>query len=363
MTRPLYCDANSFGYLSDERTYQSFMNKLEKSKSKAAHDLLSAFTAEKFIKHPIAFIELFGSKQKIIHQKLEKKIPLLHSSVKKVIDPFLKDFKRSDKKKKLGKGLDDAIDLLYDGIFALLWNDDDLSLASLQARINSQRKGNENPSQLFLHMYNFIKENLNEIFRENLIHDLSIEALYRYGGRLISKLYTGNKALGCIWFDHLSAICFGLWEKRSNYSAYRLIGEELELLNRKYNLGFFPAKKLRPHDDTLDGYIIHALSFGWFYAMQKLTSVSLLSGDPFDETFDRVQQYQTFIAYAQNPLDNKVGATAKIRHEVLPGTLYSLNPQEQSLKLVSFYPARILKGDLNPQIQHSHSEIEVISFK
>lgn len=113
----------------------------------------------------------------------------------------------------------------------------------------------------------------------------------------------------------------------------------------------------------MDGYIIHALSFGWFHLLQKLTSVSVLSEDSFDDTFKRVQQYQVYVAYGQNPLGNNVGATARIKHEALPGTLYSFNREEQSIKLVSFYPAQILEGNPDPQIQHSHSEIEVISMK
>ncbi len=368
MARPLYCDTNSFGYLSDKSRYDLFVMQLEKSESKAAHNLLAALKSEELIKHPVAFIELFGLKQKIIHQRLEKIMPSFYPDAKKAIDPFLKDFKRSvqnlEESQKLGKGFDAAIDVLYNGFFEHLWYEEpDLLLTNLQDQVESQRQQLTDPSPLFLHKYKFIKGNLSESFRKGLIHDLSLEAVYRYGGNLISKLYTGDQALGRRWSDHLSAVYFGLWEKKSNYSAYRLIGEELEILNRKHKLGFFPAKKLRPHDDTVDGYIIHALSFGWFHLLQKLTSVSVLSEDPFDETFDRVQQYQVYVAYVQNPLGNNVGATARIRHEVLPGTLYSFNREEQSIKLVSFYPARILEGDPYPQIQHSHSEIEVISMK
>ncbi len=368
MKRPLYCDTNSFAYLSDKSRYDFFVIQLDKSGSKAAQDLLDALKSEDLIKHPAAFIELFGLRQKIIHQRLEQKMPSLYSDAKKCIDPFLKKFKRSDQNleesQKLGKGFDAAIDVLYNGFFEHLWDHEpDLLLTSLQGQVESQRQQLIDPSPLFLLKYNYIKGNFTESFRKSLIHDLSLEAVYRYGGNLISKLYTGDEALARRWFDHLSAVCFELWEKKENYSAFRLIGEELELLNRKHKLDFFSAKKLRPHDDTVDGYIIHALSFGWFYLLQKLTSVSVLSEDSFDETFERVQQYQVYVAYGQNPLDNKVGATARIRHEVLPGTLYSFNRKEQSIKIVSFNPAQILEGNPDPQIQHSHSEIEVISIK
>lgn len=367
MTKPLYCDTNSFAYLSDKSRYDLFVMQLEKSESNAAQDLLRALKSEELIKHPVAFIELFGLRQKIIHQRLEKIMPSLYPDAKKAIDPFYRDFKRSiqnlEESQKLGKGLDAAIDVLYNGFFEHLWYDEpDLLMTNLQGQVESQRQQLTNPSPLFLHKYNYIKGNITESFRKNLIHDLSLEAVYRYGGNLISKLYTGDEALGRRWFDHLSAVSFGLWEQKGNYSAYRLTGDELELLNRKHKLGFFPAKKLRPHDDTVDGYIIHALSFGWFHLLQKLTSVSVLSEDPFNETFERVQQYQVYLAYGQNPLGNNIGATARIRHEVLPGTLYSFNREEQSIKLVSFHPAQILEGNPDPLIQHSHSEIEVISM-
>lgn len=367
MARPLYCDNNSFEYLSEKSRYDFFIMQLEKSGSKAVQDLLAAFKAEEFIKHPLAFIELFWLPQKIIHQRLEKVLPSLYPDAKEAIDPFLKDFKRSvqnlKESIKLGKGLDAAIDVLYNGFFEYLWyKEADLSLTNIQTQVENRRQQLTDPSLLFLHKYKFLKKNLDESFRKDLINDLSLEAVYRYGGKLISNLYTGDQALERRWLDHLSAVYFELWEKKKNYSAYRLTGEELELLNRKHKLAFFPAKMLRPHDDTVDGYVIHALSFGWFHLLQALTSVSVLSEDPFNDTFDRVQQYQVYIAYGQNPIGNNVGATSRIRHEVLPGTLYSFSRKEHSLKLVSFYPARILEGDPYPQIQHSRSEIEVIAL-
>lgn len=197
MARPLYCDTNSFGYLSDKSRYDLFVTQLEKSQSKSAQDLLGALKSEEFIKHPVAFIELFGLRQKIIHQQLEKIMSSFYSDAKKAIDPFLKDFKRSiqnlEESQKLGKGLDAAIDVLYNGFFEHLWyGEPDLLLTNLQDQVESQRQQLTNPSPLFLHKYNYIKGNFTESFRKSLIHDLSVEAVYRYGGNLISKLYTGG---------------------------------------------------------------------------------------------------------------------------------------------------------------------------
>lgn len=111
--RPLYCDTNSFGHLSDKTMYSIFVRELEKSANKSAHNLLKGLSSEKFIKHPVIFIELFGFKQKDIHQKLEKFMPSLYPDTKKAVAPFLKDFKRSNQSleelKKLGRGLDAAI--------------------------------------------------------------------------------------------------------------------------------------------------------------------------------------------------------------------------------------------------------------
>ena len=365
--RPIYFDNNAFEYFSEKERHDLFISQLEKSTNIQAQELVKALKAAEFIKHPLALIELFWLPQKAIHQELEKIIPSFYPAAKEAVAPFLNVFKRSDQSpedwKKLGKGLDAAIDILYNAFFNHLWCcEPGLSLPALEAKIESRQQQLSNPSPLFLNKYEFIKETLNNSFRKGLIRDLSFEAVYRYGGNLISRLYTGDNALNQRWFDHLLANYFVLWEKKRNYSAYRLIGEELELLNRKYNLNFFPARKLRPHDDTVDGYIVHALSFGWFNSLQKLTSLSILSEDPCEEIIDRVQQYQTYLAYAQNPLGNNINATSRILHEVLPGTLYSFDRKACSLKIVSFHPAKILKGSPHPQIVHSRSEIETISL-
>ncbi len=362
---PLYCDNNAFEYLSEKDRYDAFIGQLGKSPNLQAQGLLNTFNEKEFIKHPIAFVELFWLPQKAIHQRLEKIIPSLYPEAKKAIAPFLKDFKRSSKtlkeSRKLGKGLDATIDILYNGFFKHLWNvESDLSLKNLLGQIENRRQQLSNPSPLFLNKYEFIKANLNDVFRKELIHDLSLEAIYRYGGYLISKLYTGDHELDRRWFDHLSALYFGLWEENKNYSAYRIIGEELELLNRKYKLNFFPAQKLRPHDDTVDGYVVHALSFGWFYPLKGLSPISALSEDPFEEVFARVQQYQIYLSYAQNPLNNPVNAPARILHAVLPGTLYSFDRKASSLQIVTFQQAKVLEGDPDPKIQHAHSEIEII---
>lgn len=303
MARPLFCDTNSFSYLSDKDVYDLLISQLEKSGSLAAHDLVTALKNEELIKHPMAFVELFGLKQAIIHQRLEDMVPSFLADAKKAIDPFLKDFKRRaqdlEALKKLGKGLDAAIDVMYNAFFKHLWfSEPDLFLTNLRDQVENQRQRLTNPSPLFLHKYKFMQENLSETFRKKLIQDLSLEAVYRYGGNLISKTYTGDQLLSRRWLDHLSAVYFGLWEQKKNYSAYRLMGEELELLNRKHKLNFFPAKKLRPHDDTVDGCIVHALSFGWFHLLEQLMSISVLSSDPFNKIFDRVQQYQVYVAYA-----------------------------------------------------------------
>ena len=286
-TRPVYCDNNAFEYLSEKERYDIFIHQIKHSSSLQAQELLKAFNTTTFIKHPLAFIEFFWLPQKEIHRRLEKIIPSHYPEVKKAIAPFLKDFKRSSKtleeSRKLGKGLDAALDVLYNGFFKHLWVESDLSLNNLLGQIENRRQQLSNPSPLFLNKYEFIKTNLNDLFRKELIQDLSLEAIYRYGGGLISKLYTGDHELDRRWFDHLSALYFGLWEEKKNYSAYRIIGEELELLNRKHKLNFFPAQKLRPHDDTVDGFIVHALSFGWFYLLQRLSPVSVLSEDPFEE--------------------------------------------------------------------------------
>ena len=68
MARPLFCDTNSFSYLSDKDVYDLLISQLEKSGSLAAHDLVTALKNEELIKHPVAFVELFGLKQAIIHQ-------------------------------------------------------------------------------------------------------------------------------------------------------------------------------------------------------------------------------------------------------------------------------------------------------
>ena len=141
------------------------------------------------------------------------------------------------------------------------------------------------------------------------------------------------------------------------------MGEELELLNRQYKLNFFKAKKLRLHDDTIDGYIVHALSFGWFDRFGNLSPILALSEDPFDTIFDRVQQYQTYLAYAQNPLNDPNDAPIQIAYELQPGTLYTFNRQDNELRTVSFQSAKIFKKNNNLGIQHTHSEIAKLSLE
>ncbi len=365
ISRPLYCDTNSFGYLSDKNRYDSFIEKLEKSENKAALELVAPLKSEDLIKHPVAFIELFGFKQKFIHQRLEKIIPSLEEGVKKAMKASVKEFKckvkNSEKLHKLCKGFDKGYEVLYNGIYNHLHcNEPDLQLLSFEMQIEFQNKQIKDPSSLFLHQYNYIKENLNENFIKDIIEDLSVEAIYRYGRTLIAKLYPGDKELTHRWVEYLSALCFMFWEKGINTSAYRIMAIELERLKRKYSSDFHPAKLLRPHDDTIDSFIIHALGFGWFCSSEKLTPIIVLSQDPFDKTFSSVKQYQEFLAYAQNPLDNNVGATPRIKHEVLPGAFYSFDKVKESIKIVTFNPSRILKRDPGLQIESSHIEIEEV---
>jgi len=286
--------------------------------------------------------------------------------VKSTLDVFVKKFSTSTRDpaaiKMLSEGFSRALEALYNKAYEhLLINEPRLSLEGLMQQILNNRNLRINPSCHFEDFYRYVACNLGKV-QKMLIHDLSVESISRYGKSLISKLYTGNKELQQQWHDHITATYFGLWEKKQNASAYRIVSDELELINRKNKQDFFPAEKLRQHDDTVDGYIVHALSYGWFYSSKSLVSVSVLTEDPFEEVLARVRQYQAFLAYAQDPISpNGDLIPARIFHMLQPGTLYVLDRETHSLKCVTFHTTIMKKDGILPSIVHSQSEVKEIN--
>jgi hypothetical protein len=295
---------------------------------------------------------------------LEKYILTFLPEIKATLDPCVRAFKKSNQDEKarldLTKGFDKAWELLFAKLFSYLNNLNDLSLTHLSQQMNKIRKKLDEPSVLFLVQFNHLKYG-GEQFRKEFLKNLSLEAISRYGDTLINEIYTGDKILSEAWNDYIVATFFYFWNNKKNYSAYRMLGKQIEKLNKRSNCSFFPAHTLRPHDDTIDGYIPYAIGHGWFYHKKKLTSCFALSNDPFDDLFQRTQQCQACLAYYLNPLANTVGAKPRVS-ELVPGDLFAYDKKSQTLRIVSFSPTEIFEENGQVKIRSSHSEIEIIQL-
>lgn len=363
--KKLIIDTNAFNRLSNKIKFESMLISLKNNNDVFSLHLSKHLKKNSTIKPPVSFIELLGFNQKEIHKILQSTIEQRFQDIKPPLDQFICSFLGSKKNpiaiKNLTTGFSDALETLYKNAYEhFLKNEPRFSVNGLRKQIQLKIQDQKNASRLFEDYLKYASLNIKTI-QKGILNDLSIESISRYGKILISRLYTGNKELNQIWHDHISATYFKLWEERRNISAYRTVGEELFLINEKHKLNFCSSKKLRQHDDTVDGYIVHTLSFGWFCPRKNLHPISILTEDPFDEVFARVQQYQAFLAYAQNPiLPNDISIAPRILHELQPGTLFALDRDSRSIKCVTFYPAKIITDGGNIQIQHSSSNIQEI---
>jgi hypothetical protein len=237
-----------------------------------------------------------------------------------------------------------------------------LSKLEILNRLEAQKINNKNPSKYFSGFYKYAQLNLNAK-RESLARYLALEAISRYGRNLMLNLYSGNRHLNDQWRHYITSTYFGLWQAKANINAFRMISEELQYINNKHKTDFFPAKVLRTHDDTVDGQIIHALSFGWYQSPKKLSQVAVMTSDPFDKVISRVQQYQSYLAYCQNPVSPfKKNTPPRIQHTLKPGILYHLNMAERLIRCVEFEPAKLILNNDLVQIQATYSDVNELHF-
>ena len=162
---------------------------------------------------------------------------------------------------------------------------------------------------------------------------------------MITQDYSGNRDLKLRWCDYIGNFCLQLRNSKLNISGYRNINETLGLINQKLKPQFFPVANLGPYDDTLDSYFIHFLTFGWFNYETCLSSVLGITFDPYDVIVARVQQYQAFLAYEQNPAQNNTHERTPVLHVPKPGILYVVDEKENQVKCLILQQAEIQEQD------------------
>lgn len=353
-------DNNIFEFLTDGNRCEWFIHSAKTHPNLKVKDLGESLAHCNLLKNPLSIIEFSWTAQSSLNQELEKFADSLIPEIKSILKPYRKDHSNSSKdleaSKQLGKGLDKVWTLIANSFIKFYRLRPEITREQILSNLENRQSAYPKTSNIFLHEYNYVKYQLDAKGLRRLIEDLAIEAVSRYGSNLLGKTFPGDKSLVDPWTHHVSAGHFHFWGEKRNISSYRNIGQKIKQLNDTHKLGFFSATTLRPHDDTIDGYIVHALSMGWFHRGKALIPVFALTEDPFDEVLARVQQYQAVLAYYQNPLCSPLGATQRIK-EVFPGTLFQFNRTTSILKMATFSPAKVIQSDGQLSIQcHYHPE-------
>lgn len=234
-TRPLYCDNNAFARMSEEENYNMIVERLSQSHSPKVHELIRAITMKKLIKHPSAILELFWLPQKAIHQRLEAILPTLQSNIKRTLDPFLINLKNSSEKlNELMNGFDKIYCLIFEEFKSYLTHtESELTFSNILSRALDRKKDLSKPSRLFLTMYNHIKLHLTKNFVEEIIMEIALEAIARFGKKLLSDIYKKDKVLVQNWTAFIASVYTGFWDRGYNFSAFRITAEKLYNLNQK----------------------------------------------------------------------------------------------------------------------------------
>lgn len=308
-----------------------------------------------------------GLSQAKIHTNLEPILVKTFSDLKNNFHPHYKLYEQSLKTDDdiiaLGNGFSTIMDVLFKTAYTYLLDVEILfSKSEILNKLETQKNNNKNPSKYFTGFYKYAQLNLSAK-RESLARYLALEAISRYGKNLMLNLYSGNRHINDQWRHYITSTYFGLWQIKTNINAFRMVSEELQYINSKHKTNFFPAKVLRTHDDTVDGQIIHALSFGWYQSAKKLSQVAVMTSDPFDKVISRVQQYQSFLAYSQNPVSLfKKNIPPRVQHTLKPGILYHLNMAERLIRCVEFEPAKVIVNNDLVEIQATYSDVSELRF-
>lgn len=365
---PLIVDTNAFGHLSDKTSAELILEALGKNDNIYAQKLYATMKARNIIYHEVSILEILGLSQVDIHKNLEPVLVNSFEEIKKEFHPYFKTYEKSPKKDSdiiaLGTGFSKAMEELFKISFHhLLDYENILSKAEILNRLESQINFNKNKSKYFNNFYRYTTLDLNTK-RMGLAKFIALESISRYGKDLMLKLYSGNREMNDQWHHYITSTYFDLWQLGANINAYRMISEELQHINHKFKLDFFPADVLRKHDDTVDGQIIHALSFGWYRSTKKLEQIAVLTSDPLKKVISRVQQYQAYLAYCQEPVSpTKTNISPRILHPLKPGVLYHLDMPNRLIQCVAFEPGKVIINGNQVQIQTKYSDITELRLK
>jgi|GEM_PF-4514632 len=340
-------DQNSAEFLADDERAQWFINALKMHANENARRLGESLENRYILKNPLSIIELSGIKQSHMNQRVEKFGKTLIPEMREILRPYRKAYLQSSQdvlaRLSLGEGLDKTWSLVTSAFIAFYRAMPEVSRSQILAKLEERELHYARMSDLFHLEYNRIKYELDERGWKRLLEDLAIEAVSRYGVGLMERVFDGDNLLVDPWTHHISAAYFHFWGvEHRNVSSYRTIGKNVKQLNEKFDLQFFPAKPLRMHDDTVDGYVVHAVSMGWFHRKQQLTPVFALTEDPYEDTMQRILQYQAVLAYYKDPKVSPLGVKKRIE-KVCPGTLFHFDRTTRVLKIAIFCPAEVLQ--------------------
>ncbi len=339
-------DNNSFEFLTDEERAQWFINATKTHAHEKVRRLGESLEHQRILKNPLSIIEFSWIEQASLNLRLAEFGRLLLPGIRVILKPYRKKYMQSSQDAeahiRLGKGLDMAWSFIASKCIAFYRSMPEISRDKILMNLEKRQSDYTAISNIFRMEYDRVKYQDERGFRR-LLEDLAIEAMSRYGVSLVEQVFPGDKLLVDPWIHHISAGYFHFWgEQHRNVSSYRAVGHNVKRLNEKYKLQFFPAKPLRTHDDTVDGYVVHAVSMGWFHRKKMLTPVFALTEDPYDDTLQRILQYQAVLAYYHDPKVSPLPVSQRI-DELCPGTLFHFNRSTLLLKIATFRSAEVLQ--------------------
>lgn len=367
--RHIFIDTNVFDKFSKKKHLAEFIKKIEKSDNPVAKELLEALINKKQIQEPQMFLEKFGIQQKQINQRLEAHLKNAYPKFKSLLDPFITKYKEAKKHGYedsecyllLADGFVDIFDEMYDECYAILDAMGELSDNDLLIYIDNKKRSTFDQSSLFIDDCQYWQNNI-KVLRIVLIAHLSVEAIFRFGTNMITHNYPQRKDIKLKWCEAAGNFCLQLRNHKQNISGYRNISELLSLINRNIENKFFHTNQLRPYDDTLDSYLIHFVTFGWFGLNGELQSILAITYDPYEDVLARVQQYQGLLAYEQNAPQNNLYKRSEVLHSPKPGILYIVDDKKKEIKCLIMEPASIREKDGLLSVHYNIKE-ETISLK
>ena len=358
ISRPLFCDSNAFGNLSDKNKFNDFCEKISKSNSLSAKELLISLQKSNLIKEPIMLVEMLCIKQNKIFMDLENQAESIYLEIKNTLRPFINEFDQSNLDSNtyiaLSEGLVSVADIMFNTFLSILSNNIVFSYDNFLTALDSREANVKNPSIMFLHYCDYIKDSNFDELKNIIINNLAIEAVFRLGTKIFNKIYRGNGDLEKAWSFYVGNLCINLKNRRINVSGYRSINTTMNLLNRTLEPKYHPLD-LKPYNDLLDSYLIHWTTFGWFNPQGNLSSILSLTEDPYKDIIARIQQYQIYLAYEQNPIKNPIYENTPILFSPMPGAIY-VHDEKDHLKYINIRPSICQISDNQANIKFNLEE-------